>query len=247
MFTVKSRSSDIKLEALANRVLAHFGDSLPHLTLLCYFDSEDWLFLKTLVGDANRGLFTPTRKDSLWPQWECWPPYLQQSVMVVDRETKKYACDCLIYLHSSSCAIETGLIMTLAHELQHFCQYGNQREVWAANNLLSNLQIATKMLTPWEFPIEREARIVSKHAAECLCGKESVQQHIDAKIRGAIDQTDVADWKFVQQLATSRYDLFAETVLVFQQLAEYRPELQSILMQHQDNEDFRNLDLNEFY
>jgi len=70
----------------------------------------------------------------------------------------------VIYLHGSTCEKDVGLTITFAHELQHFLQYANERRLWAVNSLLVNLpNLPTEDLKAiWDFPIEREARIVAK-------------------------------------------------------------------------------------
>ena len=52
-------------EAVAQRVIDHFGSELPDLRLLCFFDHNDWQALKDVKGKANRGLAGPI-KDELW-------------------------------------------------------------------------------------------------------------------------------------------------------------------------------------
>jgi hypothetical protein len=254
VFKIEVRSVDASLcrkrEATAERILAYFEGRLPDLKLLCFLDDVDWDSLKDIAGKANRGLFTRTKKSTrLWPEWQLWPDYLKESICVIDFESfrPKYAFDCLLYLHGSTCATDAGLTMTFAHELQHFCQYGNQRRLWALNTLLKHLPVQANV-NAWDIPFEQEARIVSKRAAECLCGKETVQGYIAAKVTGAIGKTDADDWKFVQQLATSSaYDLFAETALAIRRFEQPRPKLQDMLTQLQDNVDFRGLDLDEFF
>lgn len=44
--TVKVKSNDavtkVEREATAEQVLAHFGNRLPDLRLLCFMDNDDW-------------------------------------------------------------------------------------------------------------------------------------------------------------------------------------------------------------
>lgn len=252
---IRSDDDDVRRqrEVVAIRVLSYFEGRLPDLKLLCLLDDVDWEFLKSpdCAGKANRGVFIRTRDGvRIWPEWQGWPDYLKELVCVVDSESCKpnYVFDCLIYVHGRTCATGVGLTMTLAHEIQHFCQYGSQRKLWAANTLLSNLpKMASVRITPWELPFEQDARIASKSAAEHLCGKEIVREYIDTKVGDAFGESERGDWRFVQQLTTPLpYDLFVETRRTLQRFAEYRPELRSIIEQLQDDVDFRGFDLDEF-
>jgi hypothetical protein len=195
MFKIEARPVDGILgrqrKATAERILAYFAGHLPNLKLFCFLDEEDWDLPEDIAGKASRGFFTRTRKSiRLWPERQLWPVYLRP----------RHAFDCVIYLPGNTCAVNVGLTMTLAHELQHFCQYGNQRGLWAVNTLLKHLPSqANVQLNAWDIPFEQDARIVSKRAAECLCGEEPVREYIAAKISTAIEEADVDNWKFVQQ------------------------------------------------
>ncbi len=83
--------------------------------------------------------------------------------------------DELIYLYGSTCADEVGLVIVLAHELQHAIQHANVRKPWALNGLVLKLDtnVFDALKLTWaDIPIEREARIVSKRMAVHLFGEK---------------------------------------------------------------------------
>jgi hypothetical protein len=138
---IEVKSKDVALRAkrqmLAELVVAEF--ELPTKPrLLCFLDDVDWDFLKGEwgPGKSNRGIHIPTDKDiPLYPEWYYWPDYLQESIASAGPlGWLKYDFDNVVYLHGSTCEKVVGLVMTLAHELQHVTQYMNHRIVWAENN-----------------------------------------------------------------------------------------------------------------
>jgi hypothetical protein len=82
--TVKMFNPVVKAEreALTERVLAHFQDQLPALKLLCFLDDEDCSEFKTLIGRANRGLFSPIKNGRLYPDQMYWPMYVWESLLM---------------------------------------------------------------------------------------------------------------------------------------------------------------------
>lgn len=114
--TVKVKSSDeatrLNREEAAQRVVGYFGNRLPDLPLLCFFDDEDWPEYKGPGMAANRGIYFHD------PPWMNAPDYVRECVF-----TDGLPFTNLIYLHGSACAGTMGLTMTFAHELQHFVQH----------------------------------------------------------------------------------------------------------------------------
>lgn len=249
--TVRVKSNGIAVraqrEAAAQRVIAHFGDQLPDLRLLCFFDDNDWQPFKDHFGKANRGFYGPIKENSF--SRPTWPNYVMECIFVEDppASLRKRAFDHVIYLHGSACTNEVGLTLTFAHELQHFLQHSNVLRLWAENSLIQHLpkSVIDALGLKWsDIPTEREARIVSKRTAENLLGAELVRQYIDTKITDAIDADDAADWGFVQGLVTSTpYDLAGETQLIFQRLKNYRSELGELLQEVKNDSDFKGVDL----
>jgi len=116
--------------------------------------------------------------------------------------------------------------------------------------LCINKRIIQAVNLKWvDIPIEREARVISKRAAEYLFGEEAVRKYIDEKIAGRISEDDKADWQFVRTLSpSSAVNLVTGTQILFQRLRDYRAELQKVL-QHakNDDSDFADVDLDSFF
>jgi hypothetical protein len=233
---IASNDADVaaKREGLARRVVAHFGSSLPDSTLLCFFDGTDWQGLRNERGEANRGFYSWTRPLTEDEYWD-WPEHLRRHIFADDRAPghKKSAFDNLIYLHGSTCQTDTGLVMTLAHELQHFVQHACEPKLWAESSVVTNLtreDIRELNLNWSDIPIEREVRAISKLVVEKLCGAEAVRRYIDGKIKENANPADVEDWKFVRGLDGSvPCDLTRETRLLFQRLKGFRFQLNRAL------------------
>lgn len=250
---VKSRDAGVKAqrEAAANCVMSYFGLCLPDSRVLCFLDDDDPPNLKAKHGSANRGLYRPI-KDNTW--LADLPGYVTDCIHVDDGVSFLHAraVDDFVYLYGSTCASQVGLTMTLAHELQHAIQHSRIRKLWAVSTLVPGLtkQVIQALNLKWaDIPIEREARIISKRAAECLFGEEAVRKYIDEKIAERISEDDVADWQFVRTLSpSSAVDLITGTQNLFQRLQGYRSELQKVLQDaKKDDSDFADVDLDTFF
>lgn len=247
-----------ELNAVAQSVLAEF-QSLPDSRLLSFFDDEDAPFFRRNFGQMNRGQFvvlkgTPTIE---------WPDYVTKHIYVCDRSlTVNVLFDHVVYLYGTTCADPVGRVMTFAHELQHFVQYGFNRTLWAESKLFWGL------LPAYEIPTEREARVVAKCIAEKLCDPEGVKRYIARKIKdaeyqvcskvddgGSLDREDIQnwqneidDWRFIQRLDESiSYDLAARTSVVFHSLTERRNELEEKLQSLRARPEFQDVDLSRYY
>lgn len=236
----------------AIRVADHFCDGLPDLRLLVCLDDVDCPEFRSAHGPANRGFFSPTHRVAYWRK--TWPQYLREKLVTLDRESGQriYEYDCAVYLYHSTCRDEAGLTMTLAHELQHFVQYGMYRRIWSLNTLISNLSIATIKglgLTWRDLPIEREARIVAKCATVALLGAEQTRLYVDWRRRQCLTPDDVADCDFIQQIDPSQKynDLNRDTLRLFQLLTPVRAELENLLSATNGNPDFDDLDLAQLF
>ena len=225
-------------QADALRVIGRFRSLPAGLPLLVFFDDADSAFFRKELGEQNRGFFKPLKGT----QTGAWPQYLKDHLVAYGsfQNPATWLFDTVIYLHGTTCDDPVGRVMTFAHELQHFVQYGFSRDVWAASELLKPL------LPAFEIPIEREARIVSKCIAEDLCSPEAVKQYIDRRINAAETRLtllmaddplntdkiknwkdEVDDWRFIQQLdAPVFYDLAARTKLAFNNFPERRDEFE---------------------
>jgi hypothetical protein len=225
---VKSNDDAVRArrQALAKRVVDEFGNGLPDLRLLAFFDDEDWQPFKDHAGKENRGFYTPIKEETF--QWPSWPHYVMQCIFVDDPSSilLKQDVDHAIYVHGTTCADEVGLIMTFSHELQHFIQYGFNRKLWAENSLLPHLPKDVFDITGlnWpDIPNEREARIVAKQLGVKLRGADAVKRYIDRRISESTSPKDMEDWRFSQDVNTSLpYDLAGETKRIFQRLKPLR-------------------------
>jgi hypothetical protein len=244
--TVRVKSSDDAVrrdrEEAAHSVISRFGNRLPNLPLLCFFDEEDWPVLRGPGMAANRGAYFSS------PSWADTPAYIRGCALIEGQP----AFDNLIYLHGTTCADEVGLTMTFAHELQHFVQHGTSRLSWAVNTLayatLRDLEMSdfrALALRTCDIPFEREARMVAKRVAEDLLGKDRVHKHIEAKIAERVTEQDAVDWDCIRGLdVTAPYDLASETQRFFPRLKTCRLGLERELRRRQTDADFRNIDLN---
>jgi hypothetical protein len=215
-------------------------ERLPALDLLVFFDDADDPFFRRSFGTSNRGFFVVLEGTRTIE----WPPYLASHLYAHDYSTAKVQrlFDFVIYQYGSTCGDLVGRIMKLAHELQHFVQYGFYRNLWAASQLLRVVQPTS------DIPIEREARIIAKRIASRLCGVDKVEQYIARKIKEGAEAEDIADWAFVQRLDASIYfDLESETQTSFRAFDDRRDEIQKQFQNCKQRPEFHNFDLSSYY
>jgi hypothetical protein len=137
--------------------------------------------------------------------------------------------DSIVYLHGSTCTVDVQLGMILAHELQHFLQYANKKQIWVINCLLARLPYlpSPDLHTCYDLPTEREARIIGKRVAVNIFGKLSVDENIAMMARGISSSEDAADWDFIRTLdCDETYDPRAGTVPFVQGHRKTLEELQ---------------------
>jgi len=258
--TVEVKSSDPSVKAgraeAAGRVLEEFGDGLPELRLFAFLDECDWAEVKSPapwgLGPENRGFYTPIKKSTFRGNWN-WPQCVTDRIFgnTCWAPGDERYFDHFIYLHGTTCADPTGLVMTFSHELQHFAQYGFRRELWAVGRLIPNLpkEVIDGVRLNWpDIPHEREARIVAKRVATKTCGAAAVKHYIERKIGEGSSAAETEDWRFSLTLDPSiTYDLAAETKRVFQLLKPHRWELERVLQEYRDDPDFKNIDLSAYF
>lgn len=236
--------------AVAQRVIAAFGSPLPELRVLIYLDATDCGNLRAMRGGANRGIHFPVKVRSVREYRLPIPMYLLLDERLTDGVVT-FAFDSAIYIYNSTCLNEVGLTMTLAHEFQHFMQYGFKRRAWAANMLAMNLSlqtIRTLGFTWADIATEHEARIVSKRIAERLCGPERVREYIELRKSQPADADDANDWAFVQAIDVSReFDLELETQKMYRRIKPHRQEITDRLLEALGDPDFADLGLMEFF
>ncbi len=235
--SVKIRSGDgsanTKEKTLwARRVADHFERRLPDLRLLVFLDSVEWYELKQCAGDdSDRGVFHPIG-DRYYQCME-WPMSVKKELVEIiwqaDNTFKKiFGVDAVIYLHGSTCTTEESLTMTLAHEIQHFIQYGSNRLLWAWNCLLNlaGAQVASLGFESHDLPSESEARIVAKAASEIILGRLRTGLYVAQRLRESQTANDKADWTFISGIDTAMaYDYAAETRRFYKRLLPIRDAL----------------------
>jgi hypothetical protein len=251
--TLRVKSNDAALraqrEAIAQRVLARFVDSLPTSRLLCFLDDDDPSGLKLAFGASNRGLYGPIYDSTPMADW---PEYVTNCIFFDDGVSllRPRVIDDLVYVYGSAWTSAAGVTMTLAHELQHVIQHTNIHKLWAVNSLIRQLPktMIEHLRLEWaDIPIEREARIVAKRIALDLCGEQAVTAYIEKRIAEAAEPHDTADWLLVRDLTpSSSVDLVNATRQLFQRLRPYRAELDRLMKENDGDPDFSDIDLEAF-
>jgi hypothetical protein len=251
---VRGRDDSVKEQrrAWAARVIEYFSDKLPTLRLLVFVDDTDAPTLTT--GPTMRGRFQPTSKQHF--NATCWPRVLAEKLRTININAPEstFHYDAVIYVPDSTCNGETNeasLTMTPAHELQHFIQYGSNRDLWAWNTVPGNLlkTTITRLGLKWrDIPIEYEARVVAKRAAQTILGEKRTAGYIECRINERVTDSDADDWQFIQGIDTSStgpFDCAAKTQELFQRLVPVRNELEQALDNSRRLPEFANLNLDE--
>lgn len=239
------------LESAAHAVLDCL--SLSDTSLLCFFDDQEWQWLKQQSGSDNRGVYMDNPKCRELSEV---PERLADLLVYGPCEFEH-----LIYLHGSTCSTQAGLTLTFAHELQHLIQHTySTPQVWAENrlatlvigNYLTTAEIEAADLIWSDIPIEREANLVSKRIAERLLGMEVVRRYINTRIDAApVDPNDdwnrlrdSKNWQWLREAdASLGYDVPEATKLFFPRLEKYRAHLLRALQDVCDDADFRSIQL----
>jgi len=249
-------AEEAKRKTAAERVLQEFGGVLPNLRLLAFLDDRDDPDVRREYGTA-RGISGPIRRNSPTMSWLVDP---------LSGEVRRVLDDYGMYLHGSTCDDETALIMTFAHELQHFVQYGLKRQLWAVSGLIRRLpkEVQEKEQLNWpDIPHEREARIVAKRIGVRLCGEDAVNRYIDRMIdeaqKGGIDQTigegatkmEIEDLRFSRKLDSEvSYDLAFGIEQIYRRLRPYKRDFESALEKMRNSvhrNDYEDVDLSPYF
>jgi hypothetical protein len=246
----KDKDANERQRAIAQRVLDEYADSLPDFDLLVFLDDQIWYELRN-HGSENRGAFFPIGEEH-YPNWD-WPQYLRGELADVDPLTLALSTrvDALIYLHSDTCEDEASLTTTLAHELQHFIQYGSDCAMWAWSFVLfkCNGLIDAEKLSWRHIPTEQEARIIAKRVSQRVLGDERTDQYIELRRTKATKPRDAEDWQFIQTIDTSQpYDVAHETRAIFAQYGKvptYRKEMDEVLTKARKMSEFKQLNLDD--
>jgi hypothetical protein len=243
----RDQSITAERRAWANRVLQYFTNRLPELRLLIFLDDTDAPTLKR--GIETRGLFSPNNK--YYFRTVAWPRNVADVLRTINLAAVEstYHYDSVVYIHDSTCKTEDSLTMTVAHELQHFVQYGFDRRPWAWNRVVTNLHVRTidTLGLAWcDIPIEHEARIVAKRASERILGRERTAHYIETRKKQRLTNRDAVDWEFIEGIDSAQaYDCAVQTRDLFSRLTSVRNELQLVLNHMRVLPDFAELNLDE--
>jgi hypothetical protein len=234
--TVKVKTPDVTVkqerEDQAQKVIEAFGQSLPDVRLLCFFDDEECAHFKHEMGKDNRAFHRSISDKTAFPGW---PGYLTDCIFTDDRSSMLYKrlVDHVIYLHGSTCANKVGMTMSFAHELQHVIQRVNAPEVLSANGIVRFLpeEVIKELDLQWaDIPVEWEARATAKRVAVAMHGKEEVDKFIEERFAVAVNPLDRKDLQFIRQMEPSDpYDIKNETVALFVKLKKYRKEVEETI------------------
>jgi hypothetical protein len=202
-------------EDVARKVIDYFGEHpiLPSWRVICLLDDRDFQDLKSQAGEANQGIHLSLEHAILRARI---PQYFWDIIRPYDRTNGKCLSvfDSVVYLHGSTCETDIGLTLTLAHELRHSFQHSAERRICEANTMLQLLPEPFKrnFTVWWDLPIERDARVVAKAAAEAIFGREAVARFLETQVEAAVTEDDRQDWVFVLNIDTgTSYKFAAET------------------------------------
>jgi len=210
-----SATKEATLKPLCERAEAQF--QLPNARLCRYFADSDDPYLIQMHGANFRGFHVPYSACTVLPEYllHCFFHPVDFSEDVKFEDT--IAFDNLIYIRHCTCADNTGLVTTYAHELQHVVQRSNTPRLLAANQVLyHNLKTFEPATVATDIPSERDANIVSKRVAEIVCGTEAVRVFAEEQIRlmhGAGEHEQEARWIFFRDVPSStQYGLLEATL-----------------------------------
>ncbi len=215
----KSGEQEAKWGKLAQQVLREFN--LPRKRLICTFDDTDYSWMKDQWGTSRfRGASTPVMGSGPWPD------FVQD--VLVDREGIAY--DFITYLPGRTCLSGKALlVITFAHELQHFLQWAISPKVWKVGSILyGNLRTfePTRQWKTWDVPTEREAMIVSKRVAEKVLGVQQVKGFSETRVLA--DRRDKEEWQVFGSLSSSEeYRLLDETIPLVETYRQRLMELET--------------------
>jgi hypothetical protein len=203
----------------------HFRRKLPQKSLVCIFDNEERSkFTNTpSLGKNFRGFTIPICEPKFQTEVRSWPPDILKCVL----DGNKFLCDITIYLRNQTCESQTGTVITFAHEVQHFTQYGGHRKVWLANRHLKDGRLFQGRLPPWHFPDEYEALLVSKRVAETVIGRDEIRVYAEQeRDRELVEcKGDLKKWEFFLCLdVDEEFDLLKRTTSLVNERREYLGE-----------------------
>ena len=190
VLNVKGSDSKLKAsrESTCKLVLQRFHVGFPGTKLLCFVDDVDFGALKAGTMKGTRGMFVPDFYSSILQQYPPLPQYVKelndQSHMLGE------AYRSVIYIHGSTCEPTESLIITLAHELEHFTQFSQEPRLYEADFILKDLRGNQP-----DLPSESDALLVSKRIATDLCGTPCIDSYARSQLAIA-DEINRPKWKY---------------------------------------------------
>jgi len=180
-----------ELVPLCRKFLERFQP--PRSSLICIFDDQERPELSRF-GESLRGLSYPTR----FPLAASGLSMPFVSAYLHDSQGRKF--DFLIYLTHQGCRSPNATVITFAHELRHFMQYGFNNKAFLANKCLDRIRIVKDSKSfPWSLPAEYEAVLTSKKVSEMVLGKDAVlgyAQDCRAGAQQKEDSNESEKWRF---------------------------------------------------
>jgi hypothetical protein len=203
---------------------------LPRRRLYRHFASEadDWH--SHFVGECEYGGYYRGVHISS-PNFGYLPPELRKRLSPRQKrpktgnETPEF--DNLIYIRHSTCADQTGCVITYAHELRHMEQCSRFPNLMEMNGVFRrNLRVWDSNATEIDIPAERDANLTARKVAVAICGEVRVKKFVEEQIQlmGREHATDQMNrWMFFRDIQSC--DLRAETLALVQ---KYKDQLRKI-------------------
>jgi hypothetical protein len=208
MFELQVQSSDPKIKAeretTCHLVLKRFCFDDPGKKLLCFIDDKDFAPLKLGHSKGNRGGFVPSFYRSILSGIPPLPDYVKQKYDV--SHMLGHAFSSLIYIHGSTCEPPESLVITFAHELQHFSQFAQDTRLHEADAILTHL----RGYRP-DLPSESDAFLISKQIATELRGEAAVREYATAQMEIA-EPCDRRRWEYFLALRVDDRLTFVDKV-----------------------------------
>jgi hypothetical protein len=204
VLNVKACDRELKAirESTCNPVLDRFQCKLPGTRLLCFIDDVDFAELKTGTMKGNRGGFMPHFYSSILQHRPPLPQYVKDLYNLSHMLGTSYRS--VIYIHGSTCEPRESLIITLAHELEHFTQFSKQLRFYEADFILSNLRGNQP-----DLPSESDAHLISKRIATDLCGEACIDSYARSQLAIA-EEINRPRWEYFLSLPLNDPLTFAE-------------------------------------
>jgi hypothetical protein len=223
VFELKVKSNDPKVKAerkaTCHRVLRHFQFDDPGKKLLCFIDDEDFAPLKSGDSQGNRGGFVPYFYRSIRSGCSLLPDYVKYEYDM--SHMLGHAFSSLIYIHGSTCEPPESLVITVAHELEHFTQLTKEPRLHEADAILLDL----RGYQP-DLPSESDALLISKQIATKLCGEVVVLEYATGQMEIALD-SDRRRWEYFLALPVDDTLGFADKVRL--QCEQNQPALKTMI------------------